>query len=88
MVQLSRRAVCAETLAYSTSGKLAAPWKQGEVLVGNDSGHGMLFEWFEGKLMMVLHQPFRQARGKLFEMEDTGGTLKVSGRSWNRWRRS
>jgi len=66
-----------ETLAYSTTGKLRGPWKQGEVLVGNDSGHGMLFESFDGKLMMVLHQPFRRARGKLFEMEDTGDTLKV-----------
>lgn len=66
-----------ETIAYSTSGKLRGPWKQGEVLVGNDSGHGMLFESFDGKLMMVLHQPFRLARGKLFEMEDTGDTLRV-----------
>jgi len=66
-----------ETLAYSTTGKLRGPWKQGEVLVGNDSGHGMLFESFDGKLMMVLHQPFRQARGKLFEMEDTGDTVRV-----------
>jgi GH43 family beta-xylosidase len=66
-----------ETLAYSTTAKLRGPWKQGDVLVGNDSGHGMLFESFEGKLMMVLHQPFRQARGKLFEMEDTGDTLRV-----------
>jgi len=66
-----------ETLAYSTTGKLRGPWKQGDVLVGNDSGHGMLFESFDGKLMMVLHQPFRQARGKLFEMEDTGDTLRV-----------
>ncbi len=66
-----------ETIAHSTSGKLRGPWKQGEVLVGNDSGHGMLFESFDGKLMMVLHQPFRQARGKLFEMEDTGDTVRV-----------
>lgn len=66
-----------ETLAYSTSGKLRGPWKQGDVLVGNDSGHGMLFQSFEGKLMMVLHQPFRQAHGKLFEMEDTGDTVRV-----------
>jgi hypothetical protein len=66
-----------ETLAYSTSGKLRGPWKQGDVLVGNDSGHGMLFKSFDGKLMMVLHQPFRQARGKLFEMEDTGDTLRI-----------
>ena len=66
-----------ETLAYSTTGKLRGPWKQGGVLVGNDSGHGMLFHSFEGQLMMVLHQPFRQARGKLFEMEDTGDTLRI-----------
>jgi hypothetical protein len=66
-----------ETIAYSTTGKLRGPWKQGDVLVGNDSGHGMLFESFEGKLMMVLHQPFRRARGKLFEMEDTGETLRI-----------
>ena len=66
-----------ETLAHSTSGKLRGPWKQDDVLVGNDSGHGMLFESFDGKLMMVLHQPFRQAHGKLFEMEDTGDTLRV-----------
>ncbi len=66
-----------ETLAYSTTAKLRGPWKQGEVLVGNDSGHGMLFESFDGKLMMVLHQPFRQARGKLFEMEDTGDTVRI-----------
>jgi hypothetical protein len=72
-----REGLYVETLAYSTSGKLKGPWKQGEVLVGNDSGHGMLFESFDGKLMMVLHQPFRQARGKLFEMEDTGDSLRV-----------
>ena len=48
------------------------------MLVGNDSGHGMLFDSFEGKLMLVLHQPFRQARGKLFEMEDTGDTVRVT----------
>jgi hypothetical protein len=47
------------------------------VLVGNGSGHGMMFESFDGKLMMVLHQPFRQARGKLFEMEDTRGAVRV-----------
>lgn len=72
-----RDGLYAETLAYSTTAKLRGPRKQGDVLVGNDSGHGMLFESFDGKLMMVLHQPFRGARGKLFEMEDTGDTLRV-----------
>jgi hypothetical protein len=72
-----RNGLYVETLAYSTTAKLRGPWKQGEVLVGNDSGHGMLFESFDGKLMMVLHQPFRRAHGKLFEMEDTGDTLRI-----------
>jgi beta-xylosidase len=66
-----------ETVARSESGKLAGPWKQLDPLVGNDSGHGMLFRTFEGQLMMVLHQPFRRARAKLFDMEDTGDNLKV-----------
>lgn len=66
-----------ETIAHSKSGKLKGPWTQGEILVDKDSGHGMLFHAFDGRLMMVLHQPFRQARGKLFEMEDTGTTVRV-----------
>jgi len=66
-----------ETVARSESGKLVGPWKQLEPLVRNDSGHGMLFRTFDGQLMMVLHQPFRNARGKLFDMEDTGDNLKV-----------
>jgi len=66
-----------ETMAYSTTGKLRGPWKQAEPLVGNDSGHGMLFNTLEGKLMLILHQPFRQAKGKLFEMEDTGDAVRV-----------
>ena len=66
-----------QTVARSESGKLAGPWKQLDPLVGNDSGHGMLFRTFEGQLMMVLHQPFLRARAKLFDMEDTGDNLKV-----------
>ena len=66
-----------ETVARSESGKLAGPWKQLDPLVRNDSGHGMLFTNFEGQLMMVLHQPFRNARARLFDMEDTGDNLKV-----------
>ena len=42
-----------------------------------DSGHGMLFHAFDGKLMLVLHRPFRGARGKLYEMKDTGDHLEI-----------
>lgn len=68
-----------QTIARSKSGKLEGPWQQLEPLVYNDSGHGMLFRTFEGRLMLVLHRPFRrpQARAKIYEMEDTGDTFRV-----------
>lgn len=66
-----------ETLARSESGKLAGPWKQLEPLLGDDSGHGMLFHTFDGQLMLVLHHPFRNARTWLYDMEDMGDGLKV-----------
>jgi len=68
-----------EGIAISASGKLAGPWtQQAEPLYTDDGGHGMLFTTFDGRLMMVLHAPNgREARPHLFEMEDTGATLKV-----------
>jgi hypothetical protein len=43
-----------------------------------DGGHAMLFTTFEGKLMMVLHSPNGPgAQPHIFEMEDTGETLKI-----------
>lgn len=66
-------------LAISDSGKLAGPWRQqAEPLYDQDGGHGMLFTTFEGALMMALHSPNnRAAQPRLFEMEDTGATLRV-----------
>jgi hypothetical protein len=46
-------------------------------LVREDSGHGMLFRTFEGRLMMILHRPFENARGKLYEMDLAGDELRV-----------
>ncbi len=66
-----------EALAYSVSGKLEGPWRQSAPLVGDDSGHGMLFRTFDDKLMLVLHHPFRQAHAVLYEMRDTGDTIVV-----------
>jgi arabinan endo-1,5-alpha-L-arabinosidase len=68
-----------EGIAISASGKLAGPWtQQTEPLYSNDGGHGMLFTTFDGKLMMVLHSPNGPAaQPRVFEMEDTGETLKV-----------
>jgi len=66
-----------QTVARSRSGELQGPWEQLDPLVKGDSGHGMLFETFDGQLMMVLHRPFRNARGKLYEMKDCGDHLEV-----------
>lgn len=68
-----------QTVAYSVSGKLQGPWRQYDPIVGDDSGHGMLFRTFDNRLMLVLHQPFRRplARAKLFELEDTGDSIRI-----------
>jgi beta-xylosidase len=66
-----------ETLARSKTGRLEGPWEQLGPLVEQDSGHGMLFHSFDGKLMMVVHRPFKNARGKLYEMRDVGDRLEV-----------
>ncbi len=66
-----------QTVARSASGELKGPWVQLAPLVKQDSGHGMLFRTFDGQLMMVLHRPFKGARGKLYEMRDAGDHLEV-----------
>ena len=64
--------------ARSRSGRLDGPWEQLPPLVGGSSGHGMLFRTFEGQLMMILHRPFgAKARGKLYEMRDSGDRLEI-----------
>jgi hypothetical protein len=66
-------------VAVSDSGKLAGPWRQqAEPLFAADGGHGMIFNRFDGQLMLALHQPNdRNARIRLFELEDTGETLRI-----------
>jgi arabinan endo-1,5-alpha-L-arabinosidase len=66
-------------IAISDSGKLSGPWRQqAEPVYKDNGGHGMLFKTFEGKLMMILHSPYNgNTRARLFEMEDTGETLRI-----------
>lgn len=70
-------------IAISDSGRLAGPWRQqAEPIYAKDGGHGMLFTTFDPGapgLMMVLHSPNnRDAQPHLFEMEDTGETLRIA----------
>ncbi|WP_426276374.1 glycoside hydrolase family 43 protein [Sphingomonas sp. FW199] len=66
-----------QALARSKSGTIQGPWEQLGPLVKRDSGHGMLFRAFDGRLMMVLHRPFTYALGKLYEMRDAGDRVEV-----------
>jgi GH43 family beta-xylosidase len=65
-------------VAISDSGKLAGPWRHDpQPLYTDDGGHGCLFTTFDNRLMMVLHAPNnRQARPRIFELEDTGESLR------------
>jgi beta-xylosidase len=70
-------------VAVSKSGTLAGPWEQQtQPLFAADGGHPMLFHRFDGQLMMILHQPNKRPdeRARLFEMEDTGDTIRLKGR--------
>jgi hypothetical protein len=42
----------------------------------------MIFRSFDGRLMLILHQPFNRAKSKLFELEDTGDTIRIK-RQWD-----
>ena len=72
------RLAYAQSIARSKSGELDGPWEQRQVpLLRGDSGHGMMFETFDGVTMLVVHRPFDNARGKLYEVRDTGKTFEI-----------
>lgn len=67
-------------IATSQSGKLAGPWtQQAEPLWAKDGGHPMVFRRFDGQLMLTFHSPNNspQTRQRLYEVEDTGDTLRL-----------
>lgn len=68
-----------QTIARSKSGKLEGPWEQLDPLVYSNSGHGMMFETFDGELMLILYHPSNtpEVRAKIYQMEDTGDKFKV-----------
>jgi arabinan endo-1,5-alpha-L-arabinosidase len=70
-------------VAVSKSGGLAGPWEQqAQPLFTADGGHPMLFQRFDGQLMMILHRPNHapDERAQLWEVEDTGDTLRLKDR--------
>ena len=78
---------CAQGVAYSESDKLAGPWVQcNDPLIPNNSGHGMLFRTFDGKLLMCLHHQSLDSenpgprRPTLFEVDISGDEIKILGK--------
>jgi hypothetical protein len=71
-------------VAYSESGRLAGPWVHEPAPMNTaNSGHGMLFRAFDGRLVMALHTsptegPSRR-RPVLLEMDDSGHLLRIVG---------
>ena len=63
----------------SVGGKLAGPWTKDTLLFSKNGGHGMIFKTFDGRLVLTLHQPniSPNERMVLFELEDTGETLRL-----------
>ena len=66
-------------VARSKSGKLAGPWDQQVEPIYTGGGHAMLFNRFDGQLMITLHAPNNSplTRQRIFEIEDLGDTLRV-----------
>ena len=65
-------------IAYSESGTIAGPWVQEkEPFLSNNSGHGMLFKTFEGKLIFLVHHAEEHGPRKpqYWNVDDSGDKL-------------
>jgi hypothetical protein len=74
----------AQGVAYSTSGSIKGPWVQEkEAFKGDNSGHGMLFKTFEGKLLFIVHHAEGDSgarKPELYEVDDSGDKLVLGKR--------
>ena len=66
-----------QTQAVSKSGKLEGPWTQLPHMLGKGTGHGMVFTTFDDRRMLIVHRPFKSARGKLYDVDDSGDRVVV-----------
>ena len=72
-----------QTQALSKTGNIAGPWEQLAPIVTGNRGHGMIFEAFDGRTMMILHNNHGQpsaSRGELCEAAITEEGVKVQQR--------
>jgi hypothetical protein len=68
-----------ETSAVSRSGALAGPWEQQEILVDGNAGHGMVFDTFDGRPMLILHRGMNtpRVRAELHELIEEHDRFRV-----------
>ena len=74
-----------ECVAYSQSGTIDGPWIQADKpLIGNNSGHGMMFTSFDGKRLFIVHHAEGDGPRKpqIWEIDDSGDKL-VLGKRFN-----
>lgn len=66
--------------AISETGNLLGPWKQAErPLFDKDGGHGMIFEAYDGRLLLSIHTPndTPNERAAFFELKETENGLML-----------
>jgi hypothetical protein len=74
-----------ECVAYSQSGTIDGPWiQEDKPFIDNNTGHGMLFRAFNGKLLLSIHHAEVNGPRKpqLWEVDDSGDKL-VLGKRYN-----
>lgn len=72
----------ATAVAVSETGSITGPWNYDrEPILQDDRGHAMIFEDFQGRLLLSLHRYFHypETRVQIWELEDTGDNIRVKG---------
>ena len=72
-----------QCVCYSESGTIAGPWiQESEPFLADNSGHGMLFRTFEGKLIYVVHHSEGNGPRKpqYWNVDDSGDKLVLGER--------
>ena len=67
-----------QAVCYSESGTIAGPWiQEPEPFLSDNSGHGMLFRTFEGKLVYIVHHVEGDGPRKpqMWSVDDSGDKL-------------
>ncbi len=70
-------------VCYSESGTIDGPWiQEDKPLIGDNTGHGMMFTTFEGKRLLVIHHAEGDGprKPRLYEIDDSGDKLVLGSR--------